>query len=144
MVPRLSFEVRSVVLVARSHGRGFAVMGAGVVLGSIGTRVGRIAGAIIGHTGRSGGDRRRNNCNRWRLHYDLRRRRNWHIGRRGAGAGFFAGFVGGSATTENGKRSEKTQDGEGGYFVFHPTNLSIRPSIRIDEAVSHRSNRLSK
>jgi hypothetical protein len=120
------------------------MMAAGALLVPIGAeaRAGRIAGAIIRHTGRSGSDRRRNHRYRRRLHYDLRRRRHWHIGS-GAGAAFFAGFVGGSAATENGKRSEETQDGEGGYFVFHPSNLSIGPSMRIDETVSHRSNRLS-
>ena len=115
-------------------------MGAGVVLGSISAeaRFGRIGGAIIRHTGRSGCDRRRNDCYRLGLDDDLRRRR-WNIGR-GAGAGFFTGFVGRSATPEDGKRSEETQHGDRGYFVFHPSNLSIR----IDEAASHRPNRLSK
>ena len=102
------------------------MMAGGALLGPIGAEAGagRIAGTIIRHTGRSGGDRRRNHCYRGGLHYDLRRRRHRHIGR-GAGAGFFAGFVGGSAATENGERSEKTQDCEGGYFVFHPFNLRI-------------------
>ena len=84
-------------------------MGAAALLIPVGAgaRTGSVAGAIIGHAGRGGGDRGRwNNCDRRRLDYDLRRC-GWNIGR-GASARLFGGFVGGSATTEDEKGSGKT------------------------------------
>src|SRR5271167_2797247 len=94
-------------------------MGAGVLFSPATPepRVFRIAGAIIRHTGRGSCDRRgRNNSNRRSLDDNLRRRDI------GGGAGFLGGFVGGSATTDNEKRSAKTQDANQRYFHF--TNVT--------------------